>query len=81
MRTVLLVSVAAAALFAPVVAATSKPATTGLPGLKKAGKELLLGTATHRPARILLPPNYEDKAAWPVIMVLHVRFFFFFLPL
>jgi len=70
MRTALLVSVAAATLLAPTVSVT----TTGLRGRKKAlGKELLLGTQTDRPARIILPTNYEDKAAWPVIMALHVR--------
>lgn len=74
MRTALLVSVAAAALLASTVSAT----TTGLRGLKKAEKELLLATHTDRPSRVILPENYKDKAAWPVIMVLHVRLFFHF---
>jgi len=78
MRTALLVSVAAAALLAPTVSAT----TTGLRGIKKAlGKELLLDTQTDRPARIILPTNYVDKAAWPVIMVLHLATSLCLLPI
>jgi hypothetical protein len=74
MRTALLVSLVAAALVAPTVSAM----TTGLRGLRKAGQDLLLATHTDRPAKIILPSNYKDKAAWPVIMVLHVRLFFRF---
>ena len=30
-----------------------------------------LGAALYRPARVVLPANYNDRSAWPVVMVLH----------